>query len=185
MKKYEIGLSISVLLIFTLTMIVIFTGVFIDFFSIDDHTIIAALIGVVGAVIGGVISGGLTLWGVKLTFLENREKEKEKELPKKLENAEQLEQHLISLRTKIKSVSRFSETERMEFKNFILEKKLVDLSINLNEAIYHKIKKIEMTTYNVNELEKIFLTKLDRTIVNEAIELVKEEKEKLLKKIFP
>lgn len=49
-------------------MIVIFAGVLLYFFPVgeDKFDIITPLIGIVGAVLGGVISGGLTLWGVKL-----------------------------------------------------------------------------------------------------------------------
>jgi len=85
MKKYEIGLTISVLLTFTLTMIVIFTGVFIIFFSINDFTIVAALIGVVGAVIGGAISGGLTLFGVRYTIKHEKDIRNKDQIPSKIE----------------------------------------------------------------------------------------------------
>lgn len=91
MKKVEIGLSITVLVTIILTMVVIFTGVFIIFFPIEENTfdIITPLVGIIGAVLGGAISGVLTLIGVKLSIkasfngiketMNHQEKERVKE----------------------------------------------------------------------------------------------------------
>lgn len=84
MKKFENEMSIIVLITFSLTMILIFVGVFMNFFSKDSEEIIIALIGVSGAILGGIISGGMTLMGVKRTIEQSERKDFKKERPKKL-----------------------------------------------------------------------------------------------------
>jgi len=77
MKKIEIEIwfFISILVTIIITMF-IFAGVFLIYYPVKENgfDIITPLIGVVGAIIGGVISGGLTVLGVFLGFKLERKK---------------------------------------------------------------------------------------------------------------
>ncbi|MFJ7918101.1 MULTISPECIES: hypothetical protein [unclassified Lysinibacillus] len=68
MKKLENTMNIVLLITVSSTMILIFTVVIINLLSIKDYTIIAGLIGFVGAIIGGSI----TLIGVTRTIEADR-----------------------------------------------------------------------------------------------------------------
>jgi len=84
-KKYEEGMTFIVLITFSLTMIVIFVAVFMNFFSTEGNDIIIALIGICGAILGGVISGGMTLMGVKRTIKHEKDIRRKDQIPQKIE----------------------------------------------------------------------------------------------------
>ena len=142
MKKYEIGLTISVLLTFSLTMIVIFTGVFIQFFSINDFTIIAAIIGVVGAVIGGAISGGLTLSGVRYTIKHEKDIRKKEQIPQKIELLRKSERLIKTIIIQ----SRRDRIAIMAFGHFNNKRDdLYDYASKIDHDCYNKLLQIENT----------------------------------------
>jgi len=78
-------MTFIVLITFSLTMIVIFVAIFMNFFSKEGDDIIIALIGVSGAVLGGVISGGMTLMGVKRTIKHENDIRRKDQIPQKIE----------------------------------------------------------------------------------------------------
>lgn len=138
MKKYELGLTICVLLTFTLTMIIIFTGVFINFFSIEDFTIIAALIGVIAAVVGGVISGGLTLLGVRYTIKHENDIRMKDQIPQKIELIRKSETTINEILQKINGSPKFN------FGNYETNKEtLFEDASKIDHECYNQLIKIE------------------------------------------
>lgn len=57
---------------------------------LDDTAIIAEGISLVGAILGGAISGALTLIGVRITIKDSKEKQKQDSLPQKLLDIENI-----------------------------------------------------------------------------------------------
>lgn len=146
MKKYELGLTISVLLTFTLTMIIIFTGVFINFFSIEDFTIIAALIGVIAAVVGGVISGGLTLLGVRYTIKHENDIRMKDQIPQKIELIRKSETTINEILQKINGSPKFN------FGNYETNKEILfEDASKIDHECYNQLIKIEKIKKQFNE----------------------------------
>ncbi|MFF2179401.1 hypothetical protein ACFVT8_23560 [Lysinibacillus sp. NPDC058147] len=173
MKKYELGLSICVLLTLTLTMIIIFTGVFIKFFSIDDFTIIAALIGVIGAVIGGVISGGLTLLGVRYTIKHEKDIRNRDQIPQKIELI-RLSKRLITI-TLNDSLNQIPTVAFSYFKNN--QDKLYDYASKIDNECYNKLLQVENTIIEYKNLDNVIIPNSDgrtMTYSKEALLLLKK-----------
>ncbi|WP_421927431.1 hypothetical protein [Lysinibacillus capsici] len=152
MKGYELGLTICVLLTFTLTMIIIFTGVFINFFSIEDFTIIAALIGVIAAIVGGVISGGLTLLGVRYTIKHENDIRMKDQIPQKIEL-------LRKSRSLIKTIIIKTSTNRKHVPTMVFshfkegQDILYDYASKIDHDCYNQLLKIENTINEYNNLD--------------------------------
>ncbi|MBD8037104.1 hypothetical protein H9635_10135 [Solibacillus sp. A46] len=144
-----------------------------------------------GALFGGLISGLITLYGVIFTINNASVKERENGLPKKLERAEELERSLLELKKILVSKEFLPKHDyfnfaKREVNKFVIERKLVDISINVSEPVYRKIKLMELSTYDMQEIKsnKFYLNKMNADEVQKVIDMVRLEKEKLLKEIF-
>ncbi|WP_418302459.1 hypothetical protein [Lysinibacillus fusiformis] len=139
MKKLENTMNVVVLITVSSTMVLIFTGVFISLFSIKDYTIIAGLIGFVGAIIGGSI----TLIGVRMTIKEARRKDELEKIEEKVFAGEYLIDELSKLATLVESYC-------ISLKNTYSELEEPD-AFNYNRSIISKCNKFYDETDDFNE----------------------------------
>lgn len=105
----------------------------IDLAYLDENNkiILVAAIGLIGAILSGIISGGLTLLGVKLT-IDNQEK---KEVQGKIDSAKYLFTetltHLTEVNNNIKSITAFN------FDEYLLKIKESALRLNMKSKEHH------------------------------------------------
>lgn len=87
MKQYTLLISFVIVMIIALPL---FWLKLMQWAFLDDKTIIAEGISIVGAILGGLISGALTLMGVLITIKNSKEKQMHESLPKKLLDVEDI-----------------------------------------------------------------------------------------------
>ncbi|MGN4127637.1 hypothetical protein ACMGD3_21905 [Lysinibacillus sphaericus] len=140
MKKFEVEINFIVLITFSLTMIIIFVGVFMNFFSEEGGSIIIALIGVGGAILGGVISGGMTLKGVKRTIKHENDIRMKDQIPQKIELIRKSEITIKEIRNVVDRTMKFNYGKYETNKEILFE----DAS-KIDHECYNQLLKIEQT----------------------------------------
>lgn len=142
MKKEDIIASLIVLVgILTLLLIWILIS---QHFIKENDTFLAG-IGLLGAILGGIISGGLTLIGVKMTISENNKYDEIKKIPFRFENAEDLKKYLNSFL--VQSLNNQEEEIKSnktakELQNMLDSENLLVKSINVNYETYLDIRNL-------------------------------------------
>ncbi|WP_150284740.1 hypothetical protein [Rummeliibacillus sp. TYF-LIM-RU47] len=140
MKKDDV---IAGLIVIVGILTLLLTWILISQHFIKENDTFIAGISLVGAILGGVISGGLTLIGVKMTISENNKYDEIKKIPNRFEDADYLVKCLKSLLVQslgnqddqIKS----NKTAR-ELQNILDSKNLIVKSINVNYETYLDIR---------------------------------------------
>ncbi len=133
----------------------------IDLMYLKDKNIEVAVVGFVGTIIGGVLSGAITLIGVKLTIQENRRKDMDETLPRKIVNAN----HFMGQASDILRITKFN-LDAMKGKYVKLE----DLSkLNIDDIIEAH-----------NRIREKILEFLDNAINDSALNVSFEVYEKVI-----
>jgi hypothetical protein len=153
----------------------------------------AVWIGFFGSYLGGVISGILTLLGVRLTIKSSNDKEYMDTLPEKLLNTEEiilkLERQLELLNNLYKNQTSGTNTSYRDRVKFILQ-------FLENDGLLYKSAKVNLTTYKAARrlyvyLKKVSYIEFGHTLphkeindsVDQTIKALKEERGKLEEKI--
>lgn len=185
---------------FIISGFIVFIGVFIVLLGwlhllgwsySGNEILIAAAIGLIGAIISGTISGLLTLFGVKLTIKENHEKDFNESLPKRIMYAEDiiyiLEKQLILLK---------KSSGKEPGKELLLRQRLLYIVEYLEkDGLLMNSSEINLTTYRatrflynylkdvltVNSLDSMQYSEIIDHM-NSCIDVIENERDNFLKK---
>lgn len=171
MKKYILIICFTIVAIITLPL---FWLKLLQWAFLDETAIIAEGISLVGAILGGTISGTLTLVGVKLTIDYNEKERNLNTIPRKIMIAEDVISQLKekkfavyenvrwSVSNDIKTIieNNFQKTAEVNYRFYNASRKIYDTSIEYNRIIspltweeYAKIIEREITNME-SELKK-------------------------------
>lgn len=149
---------------------IIFIGIFtlftlwlflIDVWQTDDQEkiILVAALGLVGAIVGGAISGGLTLIGVNLTIKNADYAERLKSTPEKIETAHELIKDFGKIKGAFQDLTynNYSILTVLTTAIEIMEKdKVILKAIKISERSYHTVKKFDKNLkQGINEINRI------------------------------
>ncbi|WP_274307510.1 hypothetical protein [Solibacillus daqui] len=149
MKQFILFLSFGILIIIALPL---FWLKILQWAFLDNTAIIAEGISLVGAILGGTISGALTLIGVRITIKDSKEKQIQDSLPQKLLDIEDIifimeRQNELLLKSFLKEQSKSALNshyrERINYIIEYLEKDgLLRKSANVNLKTYQVIRRL-------------------------------------------
>lgn len=131
-------------------MVILATNTLIEYLVVRSLKMNSAIvIGFIGAILGGLISGGFTFWGVRLTLDYEKNKNELLDLPNKIYNIE----ILIEKAEKVKELLRIMNIKHIEEVKVVLgdRKNLLNTAISINFEVYKMTKKYINL---IDELEK-------------------------------
>ncbi|OMC83349.1 hypothetical protein [Viridibacillus sp. FSL H8-0123] len=105
-------------------------------------------IGLIGAILGGAISGGLTLFGVRVTIKHQIKKDNLETYPNRIQKLRKLEKIInhLSERMKYTPISMIPD-DFLENANESLE-----LAVNIDNSVYNKILQLEIIAERLSKL---------------------------------
>lgn len=125
----------------------------------NDKIILVAAIGLIGAIIGGAISGGLTLMGVSLTIKNADKAERLKQTPEKIEIADKLISDFMRIKAVFQDFTYKSYSIPLVLEKtleILEEEKSLVKAIKVSEKSYRTVKKFdENLKSGINEINRM------------------------------
>lgn len=155
----------------------------------NDKILLVTAIGLIGAILGGSISGGLTLMGVRMTINENRENELLTSIPPKTMLIDEIVTTLRKFRMEVErnellKIKIYLRNPDEQVINMIKENNLLEKASRVNIVVYQSMRKLN-EKHSRDNLYNYVSADFDavKGSIDDCEKALIQEKEKLHKKL--
>ena len=175
----------------------------VDLLYIKDKSVYSDVFAFIGTIVGGVLSGAITLVGVRYTIIANREDDYIKDIPKRIQILSEIDLGVKKISDEINDIKQSSDKTKnyespinlaLKMYQLIGENRIPEKSMEASELVY---KELDKTMNNcIDVIDEVWSTKdnseniqtikkhYNKISLNNVSLIIYQEKSRLVKEYF-